>query len=264
MCSTRLRSRNTPRRSGRVKYGAVPADRGNPGSIPRPQRGGEAAAAGRLKSAAGPADSLREAVPLGAARREDTEVLSTASRIIDLVDQLAAVPPDRIGDDAFASLLLDATVDASSLEPYLYWSPRRYTRNLLFRTNEFELLALCWDEGSRSPIHDHDGQRCYMKAITGAFEVEDFSRAEGGREPGSVRLNPLGTRTLVAGELDSLDTSRDIHRVAPLGGRAISLHVYTRPLDRAMIYDLEKGACRYAYLRYDAIRADAFQQRAIA
>ena len=195
---------------------------------------------------------------------EDTDVLATASRILDLVDDLSAAADRGVDDEALGRLLLEATVDADTLAPYVFWAPGRYTRNLLYRSERFELMALCWEAGVASPIHDHAGQRCFMKAVAGAFEVEDFVRIEGGRAPGPARLTSLGIRRLVAGELDSLDASRDIHRVAPAGGRAMSLHVYARPLDRAMVWDLASGRCRYAYLRDDAIRADAFAHRAIA
>lgn len=189
-------------------------------------------------------------------------MFATASRILDLVDDLSAAAARGEGDEALGRLLLEATVDASTLEPYVFWAPGRYTRNLLYRSEQFELLALCWEAGVASAVHDHAGQRCFMKAIAGAFEVEDFVRLEGGRVPGAARLASLGTRRLVSGELDALDASRDIHRVAPAGGRAVSLHVYARPVDRTMIYDVANGRCRYAYLRYDAIRADAFAHRA--
>jgi Cysteine dioxygenase type I len=42
----------------------------------------------------------------------------------------------------------------------MYFSAERYTRNLIQATSLYELIALCWEVGQRSTIHNHRDQRC--------------------------------------------------------------------------------------------------------
>ncbi len=43
------------------------------------------------------------------------------------------------------------------VEAHLHFDPERYARNLILRTQAFELLALCWLPGQQTIIHDHGG-----------------------------------------------------------------------------------------------------------
>ena len=43
-------------------------------------------------------------------------------------------------------------VEPESLSPYLLFSSASYTRNLIFKNERFELLALCWEIGQVSRI----------------------------------------------------------------------------------------------------------------
>ena len=49
-----------------------------------------------------------------------------------------------------AAALREIRIDDRTIEAYCSWSARRYTRNLIARTDAFELIALCWDAGAFS------------------------------------------------------------------------------------------------------------------
>jgi cysteine dioxygenase len=53
------------------------------------------------------------------------------------------------------------------------------------------------------------------------------------------------------GEIDARTVVGDVHRVAPVGGPAISVHVYAEPLDTCLVFDVEQNTCRSAVNRYD-------------
>ena len=55
-------------------------------------------------------------------------------------------------------------VDPETLKPYLFWNAQHYTRNLIDKTELYELLSLCWEPGMKSSIHNHKGQNCWMAA----------------------------------------------------------------------------------------------------
>ncbi len=65
-------------------------------------------------------------------------------------------------------------MDAESLQPYLFWNPQHYTRNLIDKTELYELLAICWEPGMRSSIHNHKGQNCWMAAPVGRLAVQNY------------------------------------------------------------------------------------------
>lgn len=162
-----------------------------------------------------------------------------------------AFEPGHIGE-----LLEGVAIDTGSLEPYLNFSSGRYTRNLIFRNDDFEMLALCWDEGSFSPIHNHSGQDCWFLVQQGQFCLEGYRAIEGGDCPGVARLEHVDSAHKVCiGALDHRGPLRDIHQVKVSRGnpRAVSIHVYAKPFDDCLVYDLKHNECRRQPLKYFTI-----------
>ncbi len=66
---------------------------------------------------------------------------------------------------------------------YVYFNDVHYTRNLVKMTDDFELMVsenhvyidtsyccfqiICWQNGQRSRIHNHDGSHCWMGVVQG-------------------------------------------------------------------------------------------------
>src|SRR5687768_7197153 len=92
----------------------------------------------------------------------------------DLALRLRDVGELRERPDRVTALLSRTVIPWQSAAPYLRLSGNRYTRNLVYRNDCFELLLLCWDAGSRSPIHGHSGQRCWFMPVAGWFDLEDY------------------------------------------------------------------------------------------
>jgi hypothetical protein len=46
-------------------------------------------------------------------------------------------------------------VDADSLSHYLNWDRQHYTRNLIDRTQLYELIAIRWEVGHASSVHNY-------------------------------------------------------------------------------------------------------------
>jgi predicted metal-dependent enzyme (double-stranded beta helix superfamily) len=100
--------------------------------------------------------------------------------------------------------------------------PARYMRHLLYvdPDDEFVITAITWLPGQQSPVHGH-----YVWCAYGVAEgelVEETFKA-----PGKL-LEPLGTRTLRAGDLAELDLGGPIyHRVSNRSPRPlVTLHLY--------------------------------------
>ncbi len=132
----------------------------------------------------------------------------------------------------------------------------KYTRALVYRDEFLEVLVLTWATGSQAPIHDHARQLCWMTVVHGELEVGGYLRTDGGTGPGPARVEPDGPlQRLAAGDVDVRDTRADLHgvRLASDCDLAISVHAYSRPLDRCLVFDPRRGTCFEKRLRYDFI-----------
>src|SRR5262249_58039895 len=87
--------------------------------------------------------------------------------VLELAEELAALGEEGFTPDRVWAVLTSVRVDPQSLAPYVRFDRNHYTRNLVYACPKFELLALCWEPGQRSHIHNHDGQRCWMMVPVG-------------------------------------------------------------------------------------------------
>ena len=77
------------------------------------------------------------------------------SSIQDLVQQLRKLDDTAFNETEPLRRLLQLTpVDVDSLAPYLTWDRQHYTRNLIDRTPLYELMAICWEVGQASSVHN--------------------------------------------------------------------------------------------------------------
>ena len=104
--------------------------------------------------------------------------MSTAVKPVPIhafVAQLRQFPePSFDQTEQLRRFLQDAPVDPDSLAPYLTWDRQHYTRNLIDKTPLYELLAICWEVGQASSVHNHRDQNCWMAVPTGRLLVENF------------------------------------------------------------------------------------------
>jgi cysteine dioxygenase len=172
-----------------------------------------------------------------------------------VVETLRRVPPPQFGPQEICARLRGLLLDPRTLAPYLHFAPRRYTRNLIYRDELFELLALCWEPHTASPIHNHSGQLCWLSIQRGALRLENFRSLDGPGPGDRIRLVPNGGIPRAGeGALDLQQGENGIHRVSnPFGERAVSLHVYSRPYDVCIAYDVEACTAREMRLQYHSI-----------
>ena len=182
-----------------------------------------------------------------------------------IVERLRGVPPPRFGPGHICELLHNLSIRPETLRPFLHFAPRRYTRNLIYRDELFELLALCWDPRTASPIHNHANQLCWLAIHEGALRLENFHSLDGAGPGDGIRLVPRGgIERAPVGCVDLQQGEDAIHRVSnPFDQRAVSLHVYSRPYDSCLAYDLEAQTSREMRLVYHSVggRLVASEQR---
>ena len=169
-----------------------------------------------------------------------------------IVETLRGVPPLQFRPGEVCRRLKGVHLDAASLAPFLLFAPHRYTRNLIYRDDLFELIALCWEPHTASPIHNHAGQLCWLSIQAGALRLENFHSLDGPGPGTGIRIVPKGAvERADAGIVDLQQGEDAIHRVSnPFDARAVSLHVYSRPYDSCLAYDPATDSAREMQLAY--------------
>jgi cysteine dioxygenase len=120
------------------------------------------------------------------------------------------------------------------LRPYISFSDQAYSRRLVHRTPQFELLLLCWQPGQFSPIHDHSDSLNVTRVCQGGLTSREFVRtAEGVKQSKSVELEPNAVVAVDRHAIHQLANTSD----APL----VTFHVYARPLQDIQVYCPRSG-----------------------
>ncbi len=155
--------------------------------------------------------------------------------------------------DHVCELLRSSPVDSGSLARYLNWDRQHYTRNLIDKTPLYELLAICWEPGQASSVHNHHNQMCWMAAPIGRLLVQNYRVLQEDMDAGSCDLEPSNIVEISSNSPTAVDPLQPVHKVynpAEFGERAVSLHVYSRPFDRCLVYSQEQHKCGEIHLSY--------------
>ncbi len=171
-----------------------------------------------------------------------------------LVEGLRQLPASAFdGTETVRRFLRDTPVSADSLAPYLTWDRQHYTRNLIDRTALYELMAICWEIGQASSVHNHRDQNCWMAVPIGRLQVENFHLVHQDLQTGRSSLEPTNTVEMNIAEPCAVDPADPVHRVVnprEFNQRAVSLHVYSRPFDTCVVYSPEQGTCGEIQLHF--------------
>jgi cysteine dioxygenase len=177
--------------------------------------------------------------------------------IEELVRKLRALPASAFDTTEEVRWLLATTpVEEGSLEPYLNWDRQHYTRNLIDKTDLYELMAVCWEVGQSSSVHNHRDQNCWMAAPVGKLLVENFHVGFQDIEAGKCQLVASNSVELTAANPCAVDPREPVHRVLnprDTNQRAVTLHVYSRPFDTCVVYSPEQGTCGDIRLHYNTV-----------
>ena len=153
-------------------------------------------------------------------------------KIIAQIDELAEKKFPL--DETFAVLTqLDCTV--SDLEPYVFYAIDCYTRNLVHRAATYELMLLCWMPGQKTPIHGHEGEKCWMRVIEGSLQAINYSKVS---SEGGFLLKPDELVPLEAGSVNGPAFINQIINASD--EKAISLHVCSKPLYACDVFEINQ------------------------
>jgi cysteine dioxygenase len=174
--------------------------------------------------------------------------------IDDFVAELRKFPEAAFGQtEQLRRFLQETPVDSKSLAPYLTWDRQHYTRNLIDKTSLYELIAVCWEVGQASSVHNHRDQNCWMAVPIGRLLVDNFHVVHQDLALGEAAIKATETVEMNASQPCAVDPLEPVHRVVnprEFNQRAVSLHVYSRPFDSCVVYSAEQGTCGEIQLHY--------------
>lgn len=164
--------------------------------------------------------------------------------IDEWVKQVAAIPAKEFTIPRVLEFMQAKAVRPETLAPYLFYAKSHYTRNLIFKCDLFEVLALCWEPGHVSRIHNHRDQNCWMATPIGRLRVQNFSVDERNPAGGTCHLVPTDFYDMDPEHPGVVQPEEPVHQVQNLPSsnqRAASIHIYSHPYSSCEIYSMEKG-----------------------
>jgi cysteine dioxygenase len=184
------------------------------------------------------------------------------------VDGVRRLSEGLITKQKIYDYLVAYEIRSDELERYKNWLPDRHTRNKIFRNDMIEVMLICWPIGAVTPLHTHNGQLGWMTMIDGKLLVENYQKIACNRPENQqvvgmdclagatqIDMEHLGNELAIpGGPLNTVDKTQTIHRIRNLAEwneRAVSMHVYSLPIDSCVVFDMESQRCYRRDLKYD-------------
>jgi predicted metal-dependent enzyme (double-stranded beta helix superfamily) len=174
-----------------------------------------------------------------------------------LIEGLRSISDDEFTCDNVYSYLGDNPVDVDSIAKYLFWSPDFYTRNLIYKDARFEMMAICWESGQVSRVHNHADQKCWMMVPIGRLRGQNFTVDEMDESQSHCRLRETDSFELSDCLAAKVELEEPIHQILNLleyGQRAVSIHIYSKPFDRCLSYCRDTDTFKEVQLCYTSIK----------
>ena len=185
---------------------------------------------------------------------------SAATRHVPIQDFVTGLhkfqEPSFRRTDEILRFLESPPVNPETLAPYLTWNRQHYTRNLIDKTRLYELIAICWEPGQVSSVHNHRDQNCWMAVPIGRLQVENYKVIAQDIDRGTCELHVADTLEMNPSHPCAVDPLEPVHRVTnprEFNERAVSLHVYSDPFDTCVVYSPDQGTCGVIKLHYTTV-----------
>ena len=183
-----------------------------------------------------------------------TQATTKQLSIQDFVSELRKFPQSAFDrTDQIIHFLEKTQIAPDTLTQYLTWNRQHYTRNLIDKTSLYELVAICWEVGQASSVHNHRDQNCWMAVPIGKLLVQNYRVVSQSLDQGTCQLAPADTVEMNPTQPCAVDPLEPVHRVfnpREFNQRAVSLHVYSRPFDTCVVYSPDQGTCGEIKLHY--------------
>ena len=158
-------------------------------------------------------------------------LIACCKGVADMIEWLDSINA-RPGLSELGNRLESMPVNLEALKEHIcYTEDNGYQRNIIKKTEHYEMVAITWRAGQETPIHDHVGSDCAFLIVEGTatetiYELNDEGLAFS-----------TDVRNYAPGEICAAEEP-DIHRISnDTDHNLINLHVYTPPLSGFGVYE---------------------------
>ena len=158
----------------------------------------------------------------------------------DFVKDILMMKASEIGDYLKSNPFI-----VRDLLSYCTWNKEHYTRNCLHRNQEKEVILLCWEPGQKTPIHNHNGQNCWVSQLQGSI-TENLYLVH------NQKYDLTNSILLEEGKCSFINDEMGWHNLENNSKkRAVSLHIYVNPIEECEILNGEKTVSKKLEYDYD-------------
>ena len=139
--------------------------------------------------------------------------------------------------------------------PYLFFNSRQPARNLIFKNDLFEVLAVCWEIGQSTSIQGFGECHCWLAVSVGRLRLQMFRLLEENEQTGHYRLEQADEFDIHHSSPAVVSKAEPVHQLfnpPDLAQRCVSLQVFSPPLVQVYHYSIEESRRTTARLDYDS------------
>ena len=177
-------------------------------------------------------------------------------KVENLIEGLCAIPEAEFTCDNVYQFLAENRVNIDSITGYFNWSENFYTRNLIFKNERFEMMAICWNKGQVSKIHNHADQMCWMTVPIGKLRGQNFRAVEIDESKGFCKLeetNQFNLSDCLAAKVELEEPIHQILNLPEFDEPAVSLHIYSKPFSKCLCYCKDTDTFKEVNLCYTSV-----------
>ncbi len=173
--------------------------------------------------------------------KNDQKTLNSFSELVQVLDEVER--------KNYTTILKSIQLPKAEFEKFATWSETCYTRNCVVENENFELILLCWEKDQITAIHDHGGEECWVYFAEGTFKENIYSQEENGE------LKIIKTTNTKPGDVAYMIDFMGFHNLENTSNkRAMSLHLYAKPIKNCNVYDSEKNEFFSKEMSYDNVQ----------
>jgi cysteine dioxygenase len=173
--------------------------------------------------------------------KNDQKTLNSFSELVQVLDEVER--------KNYTTILKSIQLPKAEFEKFATWSETCYTRNCVVENENFELILLCWEKDQITAIHDHGGEECWVYFAKGTFKENIYSQEENGE------LKIIKTTNTKPGDVAYMIDFMGFHNLENTSNkRAMSLHLYAKPIKNCNVYDSEKNEFFSKEMSYDNVQ----------
>jgi len=131
---------------------------------------------------------------------------------------------------SYQDVLENLELDLEDVKEYCIWDNNKYNRNLVYSSENYQLLILCWQQEQFSSIHNHGGKDCFMYVVNGSIQENIYQLNQNVLIACQENIYKKNSNSYI---IDSMG----MHSIKCVSKQAATLHIYAKPIKKYNVFD---------------------------